>query len=133
MTRKNGAVKAPETLAINTPESEAANGEAGNSASLSTALSGDERRASAVSANVHPDWAGTNEDEMRTRFPLTVAMMEGHSKETPPVLRVTSKRAGFWRGGISHPAAATDHPALSLSPAQAEAILGEPMLVVEII
>ncbi|WP_349433576.1 hypothetical protein [Pararhizobium sp. A13] len=132
MTRKIGAVTSPETIATNTPESEAANGEAGNPASLSPAISDDERRAIAVSFNVHPEWA-IEEDEFRSLYPLTVEAIGSHRTASEPMLRITSKKAGFWRGGISHAAVATDHRALALRPAQIEAILAEAMLVIEIV
>lgn len=121
-----------DALSTNTPESEAANGEAGNSASLSPAISNDERRAIAVSFNVHPDWA-IEEDLFRSLYPLTVEAIGSHRTTSEPMLRITSKKAGFWRGGISHAAVATDHRALALRPAQIEAILAEPMLVTEIV
>lgn len=46
-------------------------------------------------------------------------------------LRITAKVDGFRRAGIAHPAAPTIHPLESLTPAQIEALDGEPMLVVE--
>lgn len=69
-------------------------------------------------------------------FPRTAELLgdwratEGHDH---PALRVTSKVAGFRRGGMAHPAEPVDHPVGLLQPHQIEAFLDEPMLVVELI
>ena len=47
------------------------------------------------------------------------------------ILRITSKRNGFRRAGIAHPAHAVDHPADRFDEEQIAALLAEPMLVVE--
>lgn len=52
--------------------------------------------------------------------------------DTPArIIRVTSKRAGFRRAGIAHPATPTDHDAASLSEDQIAALKAEAMLIVE--
>ncbi len=111
----------------NTPESEPVIGEAGNSASLSI------RDAVIADLVVHTGWDFSSEEDFKKNYPLTFAMMSDHHEITQPVLRVTPKTGGFRRGGFSHPAGTTEYPALSLGPAQIEAILGEPELVVEIV
>ncbi|MHC1792017.1 HI1506-related protein [Solidesulfovibrio sp.] len=47
------------------------------------------------------------------------------------VYRITSKKAGFRRAGLSHPATAVDHPADSLTADQLMILATEPMLVVQ--
>jgi hypothetical protein len=49
----------------------------------------------------------------------------------PKVYRITSKKDGFRRAGLSHPARAVDHPADSLTPEQLDALMAEPRLVVQ--
>lgn len=48
-------------------------------------------------------------------------------------IRITSKRAGFRRSGIAHPAVATDYPDERFSAEELERLQAEPMLVVEVI
>lgn len=77
------------------------------------------------------------EEEFQKRFPLTLAALKKlEAEDADPrklVLRVTAKTAGFRRGGISHPATATDHPLSDFQdPAAIEAILTEAELVAEI-
>ena len=47
------------------------------------------------------------------------------------LLRITSRREGFRRAGIAHPARPTDHPLDGFTEAQIEVLKGEPMLIVE--
>ncbi|HXG29327.1 MAG TPA: HI1506-related protein [Nevskiales bacterium] len=47
------------------------------------------------------------------------------------VLRITSKRDGFRRGGIAHSTTPTDHPIDRFTKEQLAAIKTEPMLTVE--
>lgn len=47
------------------------------------------------------------------------------------ILRITSRRAGFRRAGIAHPAEPTDHPVERFTVAQLEALQAEPMLTVQ--
>lgn len=47
-----------------------------------------------------------------------------------PVIRITSKRDGFRRCGIEHPATAVDHPVDQFTKEQLKALKAEPMLVV---
>jgi hypothetical protein len=47
------------------------------------------------------------------------------------IIRITSKRDGFRRGGIAHPFKATDYDVSVFSKKQLEALKSEPMLVVE--
>ncbi|MCK3776465.1 hypothetical protein MZK49_06950 [Ensifer sesbaniae] len=77
------------------------------------------------------------EEEYQKRFPLTLAALKKlEAEDADPskiVLRVTAKSAGFRRGGMSHPATATDHPLSDFrDPAVIEAILSEAELVAEI-
>ncbi len=67
------------------------------------------------------------------RHPLTKALFEHWDESRSPVIRITSKEAGFFRGGIRHPAEATDYPIETLSPGQLETILGETLLIVELV
>ena len=46
-------------------------------------------------------------------------------------LRITSKKDGFRRAGLVHPAEATDHPLASLEAWQVDALKREPLLVVQ--
>lgn len=48
-------------------------------------------------------------------------------------LRITARRAGFRRAGVAHPAAAVEHPDGSFTPEQIEALISEPMLIVEVV
>jgi len=65
--------------------------------------------------------------------PLTHAAITSHHGAAEPELRVTAKVAGFRRAGFAHPTSATLYPIMSLTPDQVEAILGEPLLVSELI
>lgn len=65
--------------------------------------------------------------------PLTKAVLDNWDEARAPVIRITSKEAGFFRGGIRHPAQATDYPIRTLSPDQLENILGEALLIVELV
>lgn len=47
------------------------------------------------------------------------------------VLRVAAKKAGFRRGGLSHPDTAVLHDPETLEAAQIAAILAEPMLIAD--
>lgn len=47
------------------------------------------------------------------------------------ILRITSKRDGFRRGGMAHPATATDHAIDAFTKEQLAQIKAEPMLTVE--
>ncbi|MFD1330253.1 hypothetical protein [Mycoplana ramosa] len=99
----------------NTPESDRG-GEAGDGTGLSDQM---ERM---------------SEETFRARYPLTAELIDRLSPfgKTAWVLRVTSKQAGFRRGGFAHPAEPVDHDLAQLHPDQVEAILGEPMLVAEV-
>ena len=46
-------------------------------------------------------------------------------------LRVSSKKDGFRRAGLTHPATAVDHPLEDLEPWQVKALKAEPLLVVQ--
>lgn len=46
------------------------------------------------------------------------------------MIQVTSKKEGFRRCGVSHPARPTDHPAGSFTEEQVEILKAEPMLTV---
>ncbi|MFH1034189.1 MAG: HI1506-related protein, partial [Pseudomonadota bacterium] len=47
------------------------------------------------------------------------------------MIRITSKKDGFRRCGVAHPAAPTDHPNQAFTPEQLAALEAEPMLVVQ--
>lgn len=49
------------------------------------------------------------------------------------MIRITSKQDGFRRGGIAHPAAATNYPDDHFTKSQLQVLQDEPMLVVEVI
>lgn len=49
----------------------------------------------------------------------------------PKIYRITSKKAGFRRAGLEHPAHAVDHPADDLTAEQLTILTTEPMLVVQ--
>lgn len=83
------------------------------------------------------DYASMTRDEFERRFPLSYALLspftDSLSAEYPPLLRVTSKRDGFRRGGIAHSSRPIDYRPGELLPEQLEAILAEPLLTVEVI
>lgn len=66
------------------------------------------------------------------KHPLTRTLLGNWRETRQPVIRITSKVAGFRRGGIAHPAQA-DHPIRTFTPDQLEAILGEANLTVELV
>lgn len=47
------------------------------------------------------------------------------------MIRITSKREGFRRAGVAHPAAPTEYPDDAFSKEQLAALKAEPMLTVE--
>lgn len=47
------------------------------------------------------------------------------------MIRITSKKDGFRRCGVAHPAAPTDHPNQAFTPEQLAVLGAEPMLVVQ--
>ncbi|MGY5789058.1 hypothetical protein ACXHXM_02005 len=80
--------------------------------------------------------AGYAQELFERDYPLLAAELEawGWLAGGPaPVLRIKAKQAGFRRGGLAHPTEAVDHDLQAFSPAQIEAILGEPMLVAELV
>lgn len=86
----------------------------------------------------HADsYASMTRDEFERHFPLSYALLssftETRSLENPPLVRVTSKRDGFRRGGIAHSSKPVDCRLGELSPEQLEAILAEPLLTVEVV
>lgn len=82
-------------------------------------------------------YASMTRDEFERHFPLSYALLssftETRSMEHPPLVRVTSKRDGFRRGGIAHSSKPVDYRPGVLSPEQLEAILAEPLLTVEVV
>lgn len=51
----------------------------------------------------------------------------------PQIIRITSKRPGFRRAGINHPAEPVEYPAERFTDEQIERLKREPMLVVDVI
>lgn len=49
------------------------------------------------------------------------------------MIRITSKRDGFRRCGVEHPAQPTAHPDDRFTPGELERLKAEPMLVVEVL
>lgn len=49
------------------------------------------------------------------------------------MIRIRSKREGFWRCGIAHHADWTEHPDGRFTPAELERLQNEPMLQVDIV
>lgn len=47
------------------------------------------------------------------------------------MIRITAKRDGFRRAGMSHPATPVDHPAGTFTKQQFAQLMGDPMLVVQ--
>lgn len=122
-----GAGSQPDT---GIPQSEAANGEAGNPASLA-----------AQPAIIGVDWGvDVTKDfgaDFRSEFPKLSALVEAAFENGQMVsgLRVISGIDGFRRGGIRHPFGATEYTdrTFAFEPAQIEAMLNEPALTVELI
>lgn len=52
---------------------------------------------------------------------------------TEPRIRITSKKEGFRRCGVDHPAVPTEYPMDRFDEAELKRLRAEPMLVVEII
>lgn len=50
-----------------------------------------------------------------------------------PALRITARRDGFRRAGLAHPGRPVEHPAGRFDVRQLAQLLGEPMLVVEVV
>lgn len=75
-------------------------------------------------------------EEFRWRWPRLTAALEDLSNagaSTAPLLKVSAKVAGFRRGGMAHGVEPATYPLESLHPDAVEAILGEPMLVAELV
>ena len=49
----------------------------------------------------------------------------------PKIIRITAKKDGFRRGGLTHSTTATDYPDWAFEPEELEALKAEPMLVVQ--
>ena len=49
------------------------------------------------------------------------------------LIRITAKREGFRRAGITHPTTPTEYPLERFAPEQLEALQAEPMLVVDLV
>lgn len=75
--------------------------------------------------------------EMRGEFPLLAKAIDAwlSNHDVPPVaVRIASARDGFRRAGMAHSREAVDHPVSAFAdPAQLEALLAEPTLVVTFI
>ncbi|QIO60683.1 HI1506-related protein [Rhizobium leguminosarum] len=100
--------------------SEAAKVGAGNSASPAAA----------------PVWVSLSKDEFKVAYPLTLAFLSDVDPDvasSASSLRISSKVAGFRRGGMAHSTVPTDFNPGELTPDQIEAFLAEPMLTVEIV
>ncbi|MGV2111891.1 hypothetical protein ACQZ46_11495 [Agrobacterium salinitolerans] len=86
----------------------------------------------------HADrYASMTREEFERDFPLSYALLSSFTEirtmENPPLVRVTSKRDGFRRGGIAHSSRPVDYRPGQLSPEQLESILAEPLLTVEVV
>ncbi|HSI41769.1 MAG TPA: HI1506-related protein [Xanthobacteraceae bacterium] len=55
------------------------------------------------------------------------------NREAVPGVRIVAKRDGFRRAGIAHSTAPATYPLHTLADEQLEALLAEPMLVVELV
>ena len=53
------------------------------------------------------------------------------SEHDTPAVRVASRRDGFRRAGMAHPLGPVEHPAGTFSPEQLEALMRDPMLIVD--
>jgi len=112
--------------------------EPGGTNSLDTSKSSEAAKAGAgdaASAAAAPAWAQLSKDEFKVAYPLTFAFLSNVDRDvasSASSLRVTSKVAGFRRGGMAHSAVGTDFNPGELTPDQIEAFLAEPMLTVEI-
>jgi uncharacterized protein (DUF433 family) len=92
--------------------------------------------AGGVAANIAKAHAsGMTEQAFRADYPLVAGMIDNMPAAAPGdvFIRITAKTAGFRRGGMSHPAAPTEHRFVDfpVDLDQLEAILGEAELVVE--
>lgn len=79
---------------------------------------------------------GLSPEEFRVRWPRLTAALEDLSKagaKTEPLLKVSTKAGSFRRGGMAHGVEPVSYPLESLHPDAVEAILGEPMLVAELV
>jgi hypothetical protein len=114
------------TISVDPPESEAANGEAGNVASLAEQPSW----MRGVSAALDDAIA-----EFTKNFPRLAALIQSSTENGHSVsaIRVTSSIDQLRRGGIRHPLGASEYPPDSFDPDQVEAMLGEQALTVELI
>ncbi|WP_142627826.1 HI1506-related protein [Rhizobium sp. P007] len=86
----------------------------------------------------HADrYASMTREDFQRDFPLSYALLssftETRTLDNPPLVRVTSRRDGFRRGGIAHSTKPVDYRPGELSPEQLEAILAEPLLTVEVV
>lgn len=76
------------------------------------------------------------EEQMRQRYPTTVAALDAFRAANPEAgevaLQVTAKVNGFRRGGIAHQGTVT-YRAGDLTPDQVEAILTEPQLAAHLV
>ncbi|NRF09371.1 HI1506-related protein [Agrobacterium pusense] len=82
-------------------------------------------------------YASMTREDFQRNFPLSYALLSSftgtRSPENPPLVRVTSQRDGFRRGGVAHSTKPVDYRPGELSPEQLEAILAEPLLTVEVV
>ncbi len=80
----------------------------------------------------------TAKEDLRDRYPLLASAFERLSKTVSSdfdgrfVIRISAKKDGFRRGGIEH-SSTQDHDADKFTADQVEAILGEPLLHVELV
>lgn len=123
---ETGAVaSAPDLNSTDTPPSEDRQGGAGDSG--------------AGPAEAHPvadawmAFAGLGNDAARSAFPRLFGVLNERRSPFEAVRVKAMRQGGFRRAGIAHPAEAVDHPAETLTPAQLEQLLAEPLLSVELV
>ncbi|MGO4196550.1 hypothetical protein AB4Z13_14400 [Rhizobium sp. YAF28] len=135
-TQANPAEAATPTVSSILPEAEAS-ASGTNSTDTSEGTEAAEVGAGDMaSPAAAPAWARLSKDEFKVAYPLTFAFLsniETDVASSASSLRVTSKGAGFRRGGMAHSATGTDFNPGELTPDLIEAFLAEPMLTVEIV
>lgn len=92
-----------------------------------------QRRAAGLSDWLQKARQYPTEEAFAARFPLTYAAFKAWNGDDKPALRVVSKVDGFRRGGRTHATAPAMHNVMDLNFEQIEQILGEPLLIAELV